>query len=301
MTPLSLIKAHAYGNDFLLASGVPSSRTPADLPALARRVCDRHRGIGADGLMIVEPTPAGAAHAAAQCGRQPAEVSGNGVRCVARLAGARAAAAAGATRRRSRRWPGRRRLDLLERRGLRYTFRAEMGPPTELREDDLDVDGAVRRARGAARRQSAVRRPRPGHRRAAALASAAQLAVHPSFPEGTNVELATVEAPDRVRILIWERGVGPTASRHRRVRRGGGGGRLSAAPTGRSDVVSPGGTQRVEWTDDDHLADRLGRGRRRGHLVAGLNCKHVGRHFRHSAICRDSGVVSRFCDRRMRC
>ena len=32
----------------------------------------------------------------------------------------------------------------------------------------------------------------------------------PAFPEGTNVELAHVEAPDRVRILIWERGVGPT-------------------------------------------------------------------------------------------
>ena len=30
------------------------------------------------------------------------------------------------------------------------------------------------------------------------------------FPQGSNVELATVEAPDRVRILIWERGVGPT-------------------------------------------------------------------------------------------
>ena len=39
---------------------------------------------------------------------------------------------------------------------------------------------------------------------------AATLAVHPFFPEGTNVELATVENPGHVRILIWERGVGPT-------------------------------------------------------------------------------------------
>ena len=36
------------------------------------------------------------------------------------------------------------------------------------------------------------------------------LATHPRFPDGTNVEFAVVEAPDRVRILIWERGVGPT-------------------------------------------------------------------------------------------
>ena len=35
---------------------------------------------------------------------------------------------------------------------------------------------------------------------------------HPEFPEAVNVELAMVDAPDRVRILIWERGVGPTES-----------------------------------------------------------------------------------------
>ena len=38
------------------------------------------------------------------------------------------------------------------------------------------------------------------------------LATHAMFPAGTNVEFAQVEAPDRVRILIWERGVGPTTS-----------------------------------------------------------------------------------------
>ena len=35
---------------------------------------------------------------------------------------------------------------------------------------------------------------------------------HPAFPHGTNVEFAAVEGPERVRIRIWERGVGPTAS-----------------------------------------------------------------------------------------
>jgi diaminopimelate epimerase len=75
------------------------------------------------------------------------------------------------------------------------------------------------------------------------------LAVHPFFPQGTNVELATVEAPDRVRILIWERGVGPTEA-------SGTGACASAVAAafaggaGRAvDVVSPGGVQHVEWTD----------------------------------------------------
>jgi diaminopimelate epimerase len=76
------------------------------------------------------------------------------------------------------------------------------------------------------------------------------LATHPAFPEGTNVEFADVEAPDRVRILIWERGVGPTLA--------SGTGACAAAVAAASYggagrdvlVTSPGGTQRVEWRDD---------------------------------------------------
>jgi diaminopimelate epimerase len=79
---------------------------------------------------------------------------------------------------------------------------------------------------------------------------AAQLAVHSHFPEGTNVELATVESPSRVRILIWERGVGPTEA-------SGTGACASAVAAIRYgnasrdvQIVSPGGAQRVEWLDD---------------------------------------------------
>ena len=70
---------------------------------------------------------------------------------------------------------------------------------------------------------------------------------HEAFPEGTNVEFASVEAPDRVRILIWERGVGPTLA--------SGTGACAAAVAsaafggaGRDvEVIAPGGSQRVEW------------------------------------------------------
>jgi len=73
---------------------------------------------------------------------------------------------------------------------------------------------------------------------------------HEAFPEGTNVEFASVEAPGRVRILIWERGVGPTSS--------SGTGACAAAVASAAfgganrdvEVISPGGTQRVEWRDD---------------------------------------------------
>ncbi len=76
------------------------------------------------------------------------------------------------------------------------------------------------------------------------------LATHRRFPAGTNVEFAVVEAPDRVRILIWERGVGPTEA--------SGTGACAAAITAMAfggaardvEVMSPGGTQRVEWTPE---------------------------------------------------
>ena len=76
------------------------------------------------------------------------------------------------------------------------------------------------------------------------------LATHPHFPEGTNVELATVETPTRVRILIWERGVGPTEASGT----GACAAAVAAIQYGHAErdvhVVSRGGTQRVEWRDD---------------------------------------------------
>jgi diaminopimelate epimerase len=79
---------------------------------------------------------------------------------------------------------------------------------------------------------------------------ASRLAVHPRFPQGTNVELVEVEAPDRVRILIWERGVGPTHASGT----GACASAVAAIAHGGAhrdvQVISPGGTQRVEWLDD---------------------------------------------------
>jgi diaminopimelate epimerase len=70
------------------------------------------------------------------------------------------------------------------------------------------------------------------------------------FPTGTNVEFAHVEAPDLVRILIWERGVGPTNSSGT----GTAAAAVAAAAHGGAsrsvDVVAPGGTQHVEWRDE---------------------------------------------------
>jgi diaminopimelate epimerase len=75
---MHLTKHHGLGNDFLVLIDVDATETVT--PALARAVCDRHTGIGADGLLHVTPGPTMALYNA-DGGR--AEMSGNGISCLA--------------------------------------------------------------------------------------------------------------------------------------------------------------------------------------------------------------------------
>lgn len=247
MSRFSLTKAQAFGNDFLLMDSDRAAGL-ADVAAFARTVCDRHRGVGGDGLMLVSETADGAETRLWNADGSRAEVSGNGVRCAAAWLAERRQLEAGGhlvigTA------AGPRRLTLLERDGLRFTFRAEMGQPTELREETIDVGGLPVPC-------VTLRVGNPqcivlGHATPERLHSiAAALAVHPRFPEGTNVELVDVVAPHHLRILIWERGVGPTEASGT----GACASAVAAAFAGGAarDVMveSPGGAQRVEWTPD---------------------------------------------------
>jgi diaminopimelate epimerase len=249
-----VVKAHAYGNDFLL---MEESQVPAgtERSTLARRMCDRQQGIGADGLIIYKADLTAGAHIASMprasmrlfnADGSHSEVSGNGVRCLALLL--------------ARDRPeareilvdteaGEKKLSLLGRDGSRLTFRASMGAPADLRRQTLDVlDVPVD-----------VVTLRVGNPQCVVLGALSEdrlhtiarvLATHPAFPEGTNVELAHVERPDFVRILIWERGVGPTSASGT----GACAAAVAAAEFGGAardvTIASPGGEQRVEWTTE---------------------------------------------------
>jgi len=54
---IPFVKASACGNDFLLidSSSVEGAQAPADFVALTRRMCDRHEGVGADGVEWMYP------------------------------------------------------------------------------------------------------------------------------------------------------------------------------------------------------------------------------------------------------
>ena len=78
---IPFVKTQALGNDFILVE--QSSKVPADHSELARRICDRYFGIGADGLILWQA--AGDSFTVRIFNRDgsEAECSGNGLRCVA--------------------------------------------------------------------------------------------------------------------------------------------------------------------------------------------------------------------------
>lgn len=243
---IPVTKAHAYGNDFLL---VPAIDARGDIPVLVRALCDRHQGIGADGVIFCGMTPGAATMRLLNADGSASELSGNGLRCLAALVvrlqrllvGSTVTVDTGA---------GRKTLELLARDGERYTFRAAMGPPADLRQERIVVAGETLTATvlRMGNPQCVILGPLPDAERFARLGPA--LATHSMFPEGTNVEFAHVEAPDRVRILIWERGVGPTTSSGTGASASGVAAGAYGGAARALDVVAPGGTQRVEWRED---------------------------------------------------
>ncbi len=244
---MTIVKAHAYGNDFLLVAE-QEAPPPAERPGAVRAWCERHRGLGADGAIFYSDGPRGASMRLLNADGSASEISGNGVRCLAAWLARGRSLQPGASIEITTD-AGIKGLELLEvERGMRYTFRAAMGQPEHVEQRIIDVNGeAVQVVTLRVGNPQCVVLGEVSDDRLYRIAS--RLAVHRTFPEGTNVELATVEAPDRVRILIWERGVGPTEA--------SGTGACAAAVAAMSyggasrsvDVVSPGGTQHVQWSN----------------------------------------------------
>ena len=247
---LELLKAHAYGNDFLYLAAEDLDRP--DGPVLAKRLCDRHTGVGADGLILHRTTGAGAAMRLYNADGSFSEVSGNGVRGLA-------AVCCWSHVRDGRSVPsslvistdaGDKHVAVLASEPPRFVCRTAMGQPTDMRLATIDAGGAAVEAvvLRVGNPQCVVLEQALDEARYRGLGAA--LEHHPFFPEGTNVEFACVEHAGLVNILIWERGVGPTLASGT----GACAAAVAAAAYGGAardvTVASPGGSQRVEWRED---------------------------------------------------
>jgi diaminopimelate epimerase len=207
---IPFLKAHGAKNDFLLTpvAGVPTSRPPEEL---ARAICDRHTGIGADGWLQVGP---GGADADGEirlfnADGSGAEISGNGTRCAAAflihqgLAGPDVRIKTGA---------GVKYLRLLEHRGLYFTFEMNMGTP-EIREPHFLLP-----LWGGARDVTFVW---VGNPQCAVPVEnfdfdwremSREIESHPHFPNRTNVSFFRARDKHNLEVLFYERGAGETLS-----------------------------------------------------------------------------------------
>jgi diaminopimelate epimerase len=268
VTPISVVKGQAYGNDFLL---VPESEVEGHgLPQLSQAMCDRQTGIGADGLMLYAYHGDRVRMRLFNADGSQSEVSGNGVRCLAALV---VRDRPGTVQVIVETQAGAKVLDLAARSGDTLTFRASMGRPRDMQVTELDAAGdRVRVVTLSVGNPQCVLLDDPldvdrFHRLGPALEN------HPAFPNRTNVSFVHLDAPDRLRVLIWERGVGPTKASGT----GACGAAVAAAAYGGAarevEVTSPGGSQRVEWrADDDEI-----------HLTGSARLVFEGRYFAVSA------------------
>ncbi|HUI54695.1 MAG TPA: diaminopimelate epimerase [Bryobacteraceae bacterium] len=224
-------KAHGAKNDFLLTwrAGAPES----DLAAIARAICDRHTGIGADGWILVSPASDAEADGSIQLYNSDgstAEISGNGTRCAAAFL-IRHGCSTDVLRIRT--GAGIKTLHLLGRTGLSFEFEMNMGRP------EITTERFALPLSTGARDVTLVW---VGNPQCAVpvddfdfdwRAMGAEIEGHPHFPNRTNVSFLKPLSEHSIDVRFYERGAGETMS--------SGTGSVGAAVTAvaRGMVVSP--------------------------------------------------------------
>ena len=247
-------KMHGLGNDFIVldARVRPIPLAPAEIVALA----DRRTGIGADTIVVIEPPRGGSEIFVRFHNADGGEIGtcGNATRCVAALLFAET---------------GRDRISIATRDGILEAWRSEGGIAVDMGRPRLDwrdiplaepTDTLHLPFSGPLTDPVAVSMGNPHavfflpDAESVPLTELGPAIEHaPLFPERVNVEVATVIARDRIRMRVWERGVGITlacgsgacATLVAAVRRG-----LSDR---RAILVLDGGELAIEWRDDDRV------------------------------------------------
>jgi diaminopimelate epimerase len=257
--PIPFFKAEACGNDFLI---IESKYMGSDPATLSRRVCDRHRGIGADGVEWVNVDGEGRIVARLfNADGSEAEISGNGTRCVASWA----AETRGGSEVRVVTGAGEKECMLLRRSDNEFDFLIEMGRADVIGQKIISIPGGsatgVVVSTGNPHFVEFVESFSPKWQERAAAIGAS-----PEFPHGANVELVRVVGRNKIEFRIFERGAGETQSSGT----GSCASAIAAIQGGKVvspvEVLAPGGKQVVHWDGADALllegpARLVGRGK----------------------------------------
>jgi diaminopimelate epimerase len=265
-------KMHGAGNDYVYVNCFDQT-LPEDLAQLARKVSDRHFGIGGDGLILIHPS--GVADARMQmfnADGSEAEMCGNGVRCVAKYVYDHGLARSERLQIETR--AGVLALDLETADGRVQRVRVDMGEPVleparvptalpgiasphgqAVIDAELDVAGEPEPLR--------VTCVSMGNPHAVAfveritdhlvLQVGPKVEVDPRFPNRVNAEFVEVISRSEVRMRVWERGSGETLA----CGTGASAACVAGVVSGRTDrrilVHLLGGDLEIDWADDNHV------------------------------------------------
>lgn len=269
MSEIEFTKLQGLGNDFLIIEVQDVSTLPR-ASEMARLLCQRNYGAGADGIIFVTRARHEDADFASRIFNSDgseAGISGNGTRCVAAYVcykglwsepAVRIATAAGVKHGR-----------LVAREGTRFEFEFDMGEPHFSSEDvPMSLDHPITRVVSYPLHLGgdmlevtclSMGNPQcvifvPDLNRVDLAEMGPLIEHHPVFPDRANVEFARVISRDEIEIRIWERGAGHTLSSGT----GSCASAVAAALNGLTDrsvrVLTEGGMLRVDWHDDNTIA-----------------------------------------------
>ena len=260
---MKFTKLHGLGNDYVFISGFEEDIK--DPSTLARRLSDRHTGIGGDGLILIRPSDrADVRMEMYNADGSRARMCGNGIRCVAKYAVEHGLA--GGPQLSIDTDDGIKSVVCEVANGAVQSVRVDMGRPSlspsalpsNLQADRI-VDYSLRLGAG----EYLVTCVSMGNPHAVVFVAdleAVELDVlgpkfeHArEFPDRINTHFVRVDAPSRVTMITWERGSGAT----RACGTGACAVCVAGAVTNRTQravtAALPGGELQIEWAHDDHV------------------------------------------------
>jgi diaminopimelate epimerase len=257
---IKFTKMHGAGNDYIY---VDARQTEKDWPEVARRMSDRHFGVGGDGLILILPSSkADVRMRMFNADGSEAEMCGNGIRCFAKYVLERGIAQPNEGVLSVETLAGIIRVYPIWNEGLMVAARVNMGPP-RLRPADvpvklegggpvidhpLEVDG----------RHLALTFVSIGNPHAVAFLDEAvadfplctigpKVENHPLFPKRVNFEVVNVESRDALRMRVWERGSGETLACATGACAVIVAAHLKGLVNDKVDISVPGGILKLEW------------------------------------------------------
>lgn len=262
---IEFVKYHGLGNDFILIDNRASSE-PIVTPEQAVKLCDRHFGIGADGVIFALPGTNGADYTMRifnSDGSEP-EMCGNGIRCFAKFLGDLEANTNLTSCLRIHTLAG----IIVPQLTADGQVKVDMGEPRLLAAEiptTLTAAGekVINQSLDVADRTWSVTCVSMGNPHCITFVDdvaaipleeiGPQFEHHPVFPQRTNTEFIQVTSRDYLKMRVWERGAGATLA----CGTGACASLVAGVLVGKCDRVAtvelPGGCLQIEWSQDQKL------------------------------------------------